>query len=440
MSKVGLPKGTRDYLPADLVPRQAALETVTRTFRRYGFEPLETPAFERIETLTGKYGEEGDQLIFKILKRGAKEQSGEADLALRYDLTVPLARVVAMYPDLPRPFKRYQIQPVWRAERPQKGRFREFVQCDIDVVGSSSPLVEVELLTMVDGVFKDLGFDDHVVRVNHRQVLSGLVRAAGVPDALEISTIVALDKLDKIGHDGVRKELTERGVAGEVIDRLMPSLELAGEPGELLEELGRRLAGDERGLAGVANLASIFAGLGSAGVGGQNLKLDPFLARGLSYYTGAVFETGVSGYSFSIGGGGRYDNLIGMFLGRDVPACGTSFGIDRIMLILEERGRLAGARTSVEALVTVYDDATSGASLRVAARLRAAGINADLYPEPGKLGNQLRYAERRGVGVAVLIGPDEAAAGNVTVRDLATRSQETVPEAEVAAAVKRLKG
>lgn len=437
--KTGLPKGTRDLLPSDLVPRQAAVDTLVTTFQRFGFEPLETPAFERIDTLTGKYGEEGDQLIFKILKRGAKAASGEADLALRYDLTVPLARVVAMYPQLPRPFKRYQVQPVWRADKPQKGRYREFTQCDVDVVGSTSPLVEVELLSMVDGVFRALGFTDHRVRVNHRQVLSGLIRASGVPEALEVTAIVAIDKLDKIGEEGVRAELSQREVPQGAIDTLMPSLGLSGAPQALLTELSGRLKGDEQGLAGVQNLRDIFEGLEAAGAA-DRVALDPFLARGLSYYTGAVFETVLEGLGSSVGGGGRYDELIGMFLGRPVPACGTSFGLDRILLVMEERGMLAGARSAVDVLITLYSDDQRAAALGLATELRTAGLRVDLYPEGGRLGQQFKYADQKGIRLAAVLGPDEIVAGTVTLKDLATREQSTVSRGEAAASVRAALG
>lgn len=435
--KPDLPKGFRDFLPAVMVPRKRVMDTLTRTFERYGFEPLETPAMERIETLTGKYGEEGEQLMFKVLRRGEKAGAGEVDLAMRYDLTVPLSRVVAMYPDLPRPFRRYQIQPVWRADRPQKGRYREFTQCDVDVVGSTSPLVEVEVITMMDGVFRELGFGDHVVRVNHRQVLNGLVRSAGVPDDLQVSTIVAIDKLDKVGKDGVAKELGERGVSEGSITRLLQLLDLAGPWRELLPLLSTLVGEDAGAAAGVANLKSIFTGLEAAGVPDRHVALDPFLARGLSYYTGAVFETRVADVSFSLGGGGRYDELIGMFLGENVPACGISFGFDRMITVMEDRGMFTNQRSAVQVLVTVYNDDLQNDAIALASLLRTAGITVDLYPGAVKLGNQLRYAERRGIPLAVLMGPDEVNRGEVTLKNLTTRAQEAVSRHEVVAAIRR---
>src|SRR5262245_7375717 len=322
------PSGTRDFLPDDIRRREYVIGVVRDIYERYGFEPLETPAFENIETLLGKYGEEGNKLIFKILKRGEHEHTGEADLALRYDLTVPLARVVAQYQnELPRFFKRYQIQPVWRADRPAKGRFREFFQCDLDSIGSTSALVEADVLAAICEVLTTLGFDDFVVRLNHRQLLAALLQTAGVPAALHGSALVALDKLDKIGPDGVQKEFVARGVDERAAAQC---LSLFGS--RTLDELERHVGAHES----LANLRAI-AAASEPTAAARRIRIDPSLARGLSYYTGAIMEVAVADLAGSLGGGGRYDGLVGMFLGRDVPACGFSLGLERILVVMAER-------------------------------------------------------------------------------------------------------
>lgn len=438
--KVSIPKGTQDFLPGSAVLRKQVIETLTRVFETYGFEPLETPAFEKIETLTGKYGDEGEKLIFKILKRGDEGKSGESDLALRYDLTVPLARVVAMYPEVPRPFKRYQIAPVWRAERPQRGRYREFYQCDVDVAGSTSPVVEIEILTLASQVYQALGFSDVVVYLNHRQVLKGLIAAAGIPESREIEALVTLDKLDKIGVEGVSKELLERGFSDEQVTCLQGVMALAGDGGAqgadnagLLEALSGRVGQHAGALGGLENLRIILEGLKSAGVPEGRVRINPVLARGLSYYTGAIYEVQVEGLTSSVGGGGRYDNLVGLFSSKQVPAAGISFGLDRILLLMQERKLLPekGCRTQV--LVPVYSAELQPDALALASELRAAGFRVDLYPEAGKLGAQLQYGSARGIPYAALLGPDERAAGEVTLRSLSDRSQERVARETLAA-------
>ena len=345
-------RGMRDFLPEDVRKREYVIGVVKEVYERYGFEPLETPAVENIETLMGKYGEEGNQLIYKILKRGAHESTGEADLALRYDLTVPLARVVAEYRDkLPKFFKRYQIQPVWRADRPARGRFREFYQCDVDVLGSRSMIVETEICTAASQVLTRLGFNDFCVRINHRKALTGILAVAGVPLDKHDSALIALDKLDKIGREGVEKEFEARGIqpaAGNsllnffsALSELDHAAEIADQPQQALNKaiLGRivEFVGDnELGAQGVAELQSIIDFAESAGIG-KRLKIDPSLARGLSYYTGAIMEINVKDLAGSLGGGGRYDNLVGMFSGQEVPACGFSLGLERILVVMSER-------------------------------------------------------------------------------------------------------
>jgi histidyl-tRNA synthetase len=356
-------RGTRDFLPDDLRRREYVIGIVRDVYQRYGFEPLETPAFENIETLMGKYGEEGNQLIFKILKRGEHEKSGEADLALRYDLTVPLARVVAEYQGaLPTLFKRYQIQPVWRADRPARGRFREFYQCDIDATGTASPIVEAEILGAVSEILAALGFRDFVIRLNHRRVLTALLEEAGVPLPLHGDALVALDKLDKIGADGVTGEFAARGIPQEAGARVLTSF--LGDPGEAPEAALARLRGVLGEHDALGNLAAIVDLAASTPARGR-IRVDASLARGLSYYTGAIMEIAVEGIG-SLGGGGRYDNLVGMFLGRGVPACGFSLGLERIIVVMTEREMFPASvvTSAVDIVVTFLDDGSRACSIR----------------------------------------------------------------------------
>ena len=360
-------RGMRDFLPDEVRQRDYVIGVVEDVYRRYGFEPLETPALENIETLTGKYGDEGAKLIFKVLRRGEHEASGETDLALRYDLTVPLARVVAEHRGkLPRFFKRYQIQPVWRADRPARGRFREFFQCDVDAIGSRSPVVEAEVCAAVSDVLRALGFTDFVIRLNHRGLLIGMLESVGVPVELHNHALVAIDKLDKIGRDGVTAELSSRGIGGEAIGRLLDAYAPpAGEGGldaqtanaNRLSRARALVAGHAAGEEAVANLERI-VGLAGATSAGPHVLVDPSLARGLSYYTGAIMEIAVPDLAGSLGGGGRYDGLIGMFSGDDLPACGFSLGLERILVVMAERKmfppRVQAAAADV--LVTLFDD------------------------------------------------------------------------------------
>jgi histidyl-tRNA synthetase len=427
------PGGTRDFLPADIKRREYVMGVVRDVYERHGFEPLETPAFENIETLLGKYGEEGNKLIFKILRRGEHESSGEADLALRYDLTVPLARVVANYQgDLPRFFKRYQMQPVWRADRPAKGRFREFYQCDIDAIGTTSVLVEVELLSAVSEVLERLGFLDFELRLNHRELLTGLLTAAGVPATLHADALVSIDKLDKIGRDGVRAELVNRGVP-ETAGSACLDLFDGGFPGTI----AARVAGDVRAAYAVEQLQTIGT-LCADTPAGRHLRVDPSLARGLSYYTGAIMEITVPDLAGSLGGGGRYDNLIGMFLGRDIPACGFSLGLERIIFVMTERQMFPPAVVggAVEVLVTIWSHETRDESLALASGLRRAGLRVDLYPEADKTGKQLKYASSRQVPFVVILGDEERARGEVSVKDLRTGEQQRVARSEAAAFIR----
>src|ERR1043166_4030117 len=388
-------RGTRDFLPDDVRRREYVVRIVREVYERYGYEPLETPAFENIDNLMGEEGEEGNKLIFKILRRGEHEKSGEADLALRYDLTVPLSRVVAEYQGkLPALFKRYQIQPVWRADRPARGRFREFYQCDIDAIGSTSPVVDAEILGAVAEILSTLGFEDFVIRLNHRQVLTALLDEAGVPPAQHADALIALDKLDKIGVDGVAKEFVTRGIA-ESAGAKARTFFGSADPAAILP-----------GHAAIENLATIVRLAGETPAAGR-LRLDPSLARGLSYYTGAIMEIAVEGIG-SLGGGGRYDNLIGMFLGRDVPACGFSLGLERLIVVMTERNMFppAVARGGVDILVTIWNADARGDALALAGDLRRAGLRVDVYPEADKLGKKLKYASSRSVPFVGVVGED----------------------------------
>ena len=442
-------RGMRDFLPADLRRRAFVIDVIARVYQRYGFEPLETPAVENIETLLGKYGEEGNQLIFKILKRGEHAASGQADLALRYDLTVPLARVVAEHrATLPKFFKRYQIQPVWRADRPARGRFREFYQCDVDAIGSTSLMVEAELCAAASEALTTLGFADFSIRLNHRAVLDGMLSAAGVVAGQHGDALVALDKLDKIGRDGVLKEFEARGLAPDSGERLLDLLariaeaqasSLADPNGAALHLLAEFVGTHEAGLRGLAELRDLLA-LAPATAAAAHLRIDPSLARGLSYYTGAIVEIAVPDLAGSLGGGGRYDGLVGMFLekGAQIPACGFSLGLERIIVVMTERGMfppsLAGS--SADVMVTVWNADARAASLALAHDLRAAGLRVDVYPEADKLGKQMKYAASRDIPVAAILGDDEVATGMVAVKDLRSGAQVTVPRADVAAHVR----
>jgi histidyl-tRNA synthetase len=440
------PAGTRDFLPDEIRRRHYVIGVIRDVYEKYGFEPLETPAFENIETLLGKYGEEGNKLIFKILRRGEHEKSGDADLALRYDLTVPLARVVAQYQnELPKFFKRYQIQPVWRADRPAKGRFREFFQCDIDSIGSTSPIVEAEQLSAVAEVLTRLGFQDFVIRLNHRQALTALLECAGVPAALHADALVAIDKLDKIGVEGVRQELQARGIDAAATMSCLDFFSGAStddpRPHGRLERLRDFVKGHHAGPTAVDALDEIVS-LSDGTAAHGRIHVDSSLARGLSYYTGAIMEVAVPDLAGSLGGGGRYDNLVGMFLGRDVPACGFSLGLERIIVVMTERNMFPPAVSAgpVDIMVTVWNDGSRAEALALASELRAGGLRVDVYPEADKLGKQFKYAAGRSVRFVAVVGDDERERGAVAVKDMQSGEQVAMPRAEAAGFVARAVG
>ncbi|HXQ69133.1 MAG TPA: histidine--tRNA ligase [Pyrinomonadaceae bacterium] len=450
-------RGMRDFLPSDVRKREYVIGVIKEVYERYGFEPLETPAVENIETLTGKYGEEGNQLIYKILKRGVHESTGEADLALRYDLTVPLARVVAEYRDkLPKFFKRYQIQPVWRADRPARGRYREFYQCDVDVLGSRSMIVETEICAAASEVLTKLGFNDFCVRLNHRKALTGILAVAGIALEKHDSALIALDKLDKIGREGVEKEFAARDIneaAGQTLLNFFSALTelehataIADQTQQALNRaiLGRivEFVGDnELGAQGVDDLQSIIDFAEATGIG-ERIKIDPSLARGLSYYTGAIIEINVKELAGSLGGGGRYDNLVGMFLGQDVPACGFSLGLERILVVMSEKemfpSQVVTTPADVMVVIADYGSDSPRASLALATELRSAKIRTDLFPVPDvKLGAQFKYGSSRGIPFAVVPG-DKDRPDDVLIKNLTTRVEFTVNRKELVARLRNL--
>ncbi|MCU1267330.1 MAG: hisS [Acidobacteria bacterium] len=463
-------RGMRDFLPADVRRREYVIGVIREVYERYGFEPLETPAVENIETLMGKYGEEGNQLIFKILKRGVHESTGEADLALRYDLTVPLARVVAEYRDkLPKFFKRYQIQPVWRADRPARGRFREFYQCDVDVLGSKSMVVEAEICAAVSDVLERLGFDDFVIVLNHREILRGILEVSGVTEEKQADALIVIDKSEKIGKDGLRRELVERGVfSEESVDDFFERFGRLAEThvgpafdipesrtrefekqqqeemnSSWLDKLSSSLDQHEGGKLGIKAVRQILDLSQNSPARGR-IRFHPSLARGLSYYTGAILEVGLNIGDFrgSIGGGGRYDNLVGMFLGQDVPACGFSLGLERIIVVMTEREMFpAGLVTSpAEVMVTVWNEESVLNSIALASELRAAGLRVDLYPEADKVGKQFKYASARGIPFVAVLGDDERERGEVSIKDMKSGKQRSVKREDVASVLRNWEG
>ncbi len=433
------PSGMRDFLPLDVIRRQHVTDVIRSVYEAHGFLPLETPAIENLNVLLGKYGAEGDQLLYRILHRRDAltralesddlDQSKLADQGLRYDLTIPLARVRAQYQDLPRYFKRYQIQPVWRADRPGRGRFREFYQCDVDITGTKSALAEAEVCSAVAQVLLQLGFDNFQIRINSRVLLSGLIAAANIPPELEESALIAIDKLDKIGPEGVLKELNQRGIESQAAASLLEIFECesARDDTDIATHLAARLA-DGPGRAALDELLELSRMLECTPAAGHH-RLSPTLARGLGYYTGPIFEIEVDDLAGSLGGGGRYDNLIGMFGKQEVPAVGFSIGLERILLVMEEREMFPALGAGADVLLC-WSDVESGELLSLARELRAAGLKVELIPEAAKLKKQLAYADNAGTAFAAILGADEQAAGELTVKHLAQREQERLPRAD----------
>lgn len=426
-----LPRGMRDILPQKMILRRYVVGVIEQVFERFGFEPLQTPALELSETLLGKYGAEAEKLIYD-----ARHREGKEALSLRYDLSVPLSRVVAMYPNLVKPFKRYQIAPVWRAERPQKGRYREFYQCDADIVGTRAMLADAEIIAVTYTILTRLGFKQFVTQINNRKILSALGAYAGIPPALLGGLYRSIDKLDKIGAEGVREEMLKNEIPAPVADKM---LDLVALPGADLAALRARLGDIPIARAGIDELEQLVPLVMELGVAEENIGIDFRMVRGLEYYTGPIYETVVTEPKIgSLTGGGRYDELIGMFSGKSLPATGTTIGIERIIDVMDELKMLPPdvGQTVTQVLVTVFDAARRADSVRVATVLRAAGINAELWFESDGLGKQLKYAAAKGIPFAVIIGPDEAAEDAATLRDLATGEQPKVKQGELAQELK----
>ena len=440
--KPSIPKGTRDFSPEEVAKRNYIFQHIKDAFKKFGFQPIETPSFENSDTLMGKYGEEGDRLIFKILNSGDFLKKSNVDAyqskdslkitpsisekALRYDLTVPFARYVVQHQnEIEFPFKRYQIQPVWRADRPQKGRFREFFQCDADVVGSNSLWQEVEFVQLYDAVFTKLGLEGVTIKINNRKILTGFAEVIGEKDKL-IDFTVALDKLDKIGEDGVKKEMLEKGISQEAIEKIQPIFNLSGDFAEKIEGLKTILASSAIGLSGIEELEFIQSAISEIPLTTAKLDLDVTLARGLNYYTGAIFEVAApeSVKMGSIGGGGRYDDLTGIFGLKNVSGVGVSFGLDRIYLVLEELNLFPETVVdSTKVLFINFGEKEALYALKAVTKLRSSEIVGELYPDASKMKKQMNYANKRNIPFVVLAGAEEMEKGTFTLKDMGTGEQ-----------------
>lgn len=440
--KPSIPKGTRDFSPAEVAKRNYIIGHIQTQFQKFGFQPIETPSFENSDTLMGKYGEEGDRLIFKILNSGdflkkADEKALEnkdslgltpsiSEKALRYDLTVPFARYVVQHRnELEFPFKRFQIQPVWRADRPQKGRFREFYQCDADVVGSTSLWQEVEFIQLYDAVFTSLNLKGVSVKINNRKVLSGFAEVIGESDKL-IDFTVALDKLDKIGEEGVKTEMKEKGISSDAIEKIQRVFDLQGDFGEQIQVLKTILSNSEVGKKGIEELEFINLAIENLGLETAKLDLDVTLARGLNYYTGAIFEVAAPKEvkMGSIGGGGRYDDLTGIFGLKDVSGVGISFGLDRIYLVLEELGLFPETVSkNVDVLFINFGESEGLYAMQAIKRLRKEGVTAELYPDAAKMKKQMNHANRRDIPYVILAGKEEIEQQKYTLKHMRTGEQ-----------------
>ena len=448
--KPTIPKGTRDFGPLQMARRNYIFDIIKKTFRLFGYQQLETPAMENLTTLTGKYGEEGDMLLYKILNSGnfLKNVSPEdlesgpgqvlpkmAEKGLRYDLTVPFARYVVMNQNgITFPFKRFQIQPVWRADRPQKGRYREFYQCDADVVGTQSLVCEAEYLLMIKRVFSELKIPDYRININNRKILTGFAQIIGEPGR-EGELCVAIDKMDKIGWDKVREELGQRGFSDIAVQKLVPIVGLGEGNQERISFLKDFLSESPIGLTGLRELEKVMQLLTGLGDNGAAVTFNPMLARGLSYYTGAIFELQVNNVSIgSLGGGGRYDNLTGVFGLKDVSGVGFSFGVDRIYDVLEELGLFPEEQAEgTRVMVGHFDEEGIKHGLAALSAIREAGIAAEIYPDEAKLKKQFNYADKKNIPYVLMVGPEEIAQGKFTLRNMKTGEQKMIPLAEVIA-------
>lgn len=459
VTKPSLPKGTRDFSPQEMVKRNYIFDTIKTVFRKYGYAEIQTPSMENLQTLTGKYGDEGDKLIFKILNSGSyldkvplhfleyKQENAVtpfiSEKALRYDLTVPFARYVVMHQnDITFPFKRFQVQPVWRADRPQKGRYREFYQCDADVVGSTSLLNEAEFVLIYHEALSKLGLKDFTIKINNRKILSGIAEIIGKPELI-VDMTVAIDKLDKIGLDGVSKELLERGFTEADIEKLKPVILLQGSNVEKLESLRSVLATSATGLKGIAEIETVFNYVSKLATDHSQLatqvELDITLARGLNYYTGCIFEVKTNEVAMgSIGGGGRYDDLTGMFGLKDLTGVGISFGADRIYDVLEELNLFpTSAQQGTKVLISNFDENAELYALPILQQLRTENIATELYPTSAKLKKQMGYADAKNIPYVILIGDEEMQNGLLTLKDMASGEQQKLSLMEIIEHIKK---
>ena len=426
-------KGTRDFMPNQMIYRDLVISKLKTVFEKYGYEPLATPAIEYFDILSGKYGEEVEMLLYRLAYRDGKT------IALRYDLTVPLSRVVAMNPDIVKPvFKRYQIQPVWRAEKPQKGRYREFTQCDVDAVGSNSILVDAEIIAIINEMMVSLGFQNFEIKINNRKILDGITEYAGVSDRNKI-VCRCIDKLEKIGVEGVKSELEEQEIPSDAIDKIFTILDIKRDKEATLNATEEKLNDFEKALQGIDELRQINDALKCLGVPDENYSFDICLARGLDYYTGPIFEVVVREASIgSVVGGGRWDTLIGQFTGKDTPAVGTSFGLERLIDAMEMLSLLPPIQTKIQALVAPFNSDLTMQALAYVSQLRAADINAEIYFEPDSMRDTMGYANRKGIPIVVIVAPDELAEGKVALRNMQTKKQEQIEIANFVARVREM--
>ncbi len=438
--KPSIPKGTRDFGPDKMAKRNLIFDTIRSVFQKYGFMPLETPTMENLSVLTGKYGDEGDQLLFKVLNSGdfmskVKEEDGKdsqnllrkiSEKGMRYDLTVPFARYVVMNQhEIAFPFKRYQMQPVWRADRPQKGRYREFYQCDADVVGTDSLLCECEIILMINEVFEKLGIEDYHIKVNHRQVLSGIAKTIGA-EGNERDFFVAIDKLDKVGPEGVQKELLQKGFSESSLEVLLPLLNMEGSIEDKIAQLKRTFTSNQVSAEGLEALETVLAMLSSFALAEHHVEFDQNLARGLSYYTGMIFEVKVKGVAIgSVSGGGRYDDLTGIFGLKNISGVGFSFGVDRIYDVMEELNLFPETVvTTSQVLIVHHDLPAQEYGMPILAQMRRSGISAELYPDVSKFKKQMTYANKKAIPHVIVIGDEEINTGLLTLKDMRTGHQE----------------
>jgi len=434
--KPQLPRGMRDYLPETMLNRQAVFRDLQTIFEKYGYVPIETPAIERLDVLTGKYGEESDRLIFKILKRGAVSGHLEdelTDLGLRYDLTVPLSRFISLHNQkIKMPFKRYQMQPVWRAEKPQRGRFREFYQCDIDIIGVEDLAADAEIMAISYEILSHFGLPNFKVHFNHRKILMGMAEVLGIQKEQANLFFTTLDKMDKIGFEGVKEEMAVKEIPRDAIDGLASFTEISGTPLSIFPRLGQLLGGSDTGMKGIEETNRLYDLTRALAVPDESLCFDIFLARGLEYYTGPIFESMIKNPPIgSLTGGGRYDELIGMFLGEGIPATGTSIGIERILTVLEELDLMPERISQADVLIAYSNSALQSEAMQLGAKLRHEGIPAEIYLAPVRLKKQLKYADARRIPIVLILGEEEWLSRRVILKDMFQKTQEQVAEKDL---------